>query len=225
MWLAQDYVGPRELVIFSTSPVPIVLGEDLAGMPNVRLVNAPQTADFEPWTSLGQVRNAALDYGDGFLFSCWDDDDLFLPWHISQCVAGWASCGKQAWKPEKSLFSTDGGKTFALAGNAMEASIIAELEVVKKFGFSENQSGAEHVQGGWLDQVKGAGQLHVAQAPPSYGYVWGDGLHKTSGAIDNADNFANHMAASDDFGDGRPLAPATLDELRERFAAAFDFRA
>ena len=35
MWLSQDYEGAKELIIFSTSPVPLVLGETLAKMPNV----------------------------------------------------------------------------------------------------------------------------------------------------------------------------------------------
>jgi hypothetical protein len=225
MWLAQDYEGPKELIIFSTSPVPLVLGETLAKMPNVILVNAPTREDGTPWESLGQVRNAALKHCTGFLYSCWDDDDLFLPWHLSQSVDHWARCGAKIWKPEKSLFSMDGGKSFKLAGNAMEASILAELDFVHKFGFSEKQSGAEHVQGGWLDKAREKGELFIESVSPfeSYGYVWGDGLHKTSGSIDNPDNFENHQDASNDFGDGQPLEPVTLDELKERFAAAFEW--
>lgn len=223
MFLGQDYAGPSELVIFSTSPVPLVLSADLEKRPNVILQNSPTRKNGQPWQSLGEIRNAALGYASGFLFVCWDDDDLFLPWHLSESVSRWAKSGKRAWKPRESLFSTDAGQTFKLAGNAMEASILAELEFVKEHGFSEEQSGAEHVQGGWLDVARGQDELAIEDAPPTYGYVWGDGLHKTSGNIDAPDNFESHKAASNDFGDGKPLSPWTPHQLRDRFAAAYDF--
>ena len=100
----------------------------------------------------------------------------------------------------------------------MEASILARLDFVKSHGFSTKQSGGEHVQGGWLDKVKGD-EFIIESVRPSYAYVWGDGLHKTSGSIDNPDNFENHMNASQDFGEGKKLEPASLAELQARFRA------
>ena len=222
-WLHQDYAGPTELVIFNTAPVPLELGETLGALHNVKNIHAPTNAKGEPWSSLGEVRNAALQHATGELYSCWDDDDLFLPFHLTQGVGKWLEHKAIAWKPRFSLFSNDGGQTFKLAGNAMEASILASLDFVKRHGFSTKQSGGEHVQGGWLDKLKG-GDFIIENVRPSYAYVWGDGLHKTSGSIDNPDNFENHKNASQDFGEGRKLEPASLAELQERFRAAYEWR-
>ena len=116
----------------------------------------------------------------------------------------------------------DGGKSFQFAQNAMEASILVDLEFVKEHGFSTRQSGAEHVQGGWLDMANKLRELTIEEVTPneSYGYVWGDGLSKTSGNIDHPNNFENHKAASRDFGRGIPLEPVELSEIQSMFEAA-----
>ena len=224
MWLSQDYKYEKELIIFNTAPERLELGEELAEMENVILCNQTSNESGKEWQSLGEIRNAALSHCSGKLYACWDDDDLFLPWHLSQGVPSWQACGRRAWKPEKSLFSTDGGRSFKLAGNSMEASILVCLDFVKEHRFSEGQSGAEHVQGGWLDKAREKRELCVENCRPSYAYVWGDGLHKTSGAIDNPDNFENHKQASRDFGLGKPLIATPLSDLKARFAAAYDFQ-
>jgi hypothetical protein len=223
MWLSQDYKYEKELIVFNTAPEPLLPGSLLSEMDNVFFIHAPKHGSGKDWESLGEVRNAALQYCSGFLYSCWDDDDLFLPWHLSQGKRAWRECGKIAWKPEHSLFSQDGGRTYKLAGNSMEASFLVRLDFVKEHGFSEKQSGAEHVQGGWLDKARELGEVCVENIRPSYAYVWGDGLHKTSGAIDNPNNFEHHKAASTDFGEGVLVVPATLEELKIRFAAAYSW--
>ena len=224
MFLGQDYEGPTELIIFNTAPVPLELSPELKAQGNIINVHAPTNAEGNPWTSLGEVRNAALDHATGDLYSCWDDDDLFLPFHLTQSVRHWLLVKAVAWKPEFSLFSNDGGKTFSLAGNSMEASIIARLDFVKEHGFSTKQSGGEHVQGGWLDIARAKRELLIENVRPSYGYVWGDGLHKTSGAIDNPNNFENHQAASQDFGEGLTLDPWKPEMLEWKFKAAYEFK-
>ena len=83
----------------------------------------------------------------------------------------------------------DGGKSFKFAQNAMEASILCDLNFICEHGFSTTKSGGEHVFGGWLDRLKKEDQLTIEDVTPSYAYVWGDGLSKTSGNIDHPDNF------------------------------------
>lgn len=222
MWLNQDFLGEKELIIFNTSEHPFVIGDKLQGMANVHSIHAPRKTDGTNYGSLGEVRNEALKYATGDLYSCWDDDDLFLPFHLSQSYERYMQANCLAWKPKHSLFSNDGGKTFKLAGNAMEASILADMAFVRKHKFSTNQSGAEHVQGGWLDKLK-KNEFVIEEIRPSYAYVWGDGLHKTSGSIDNPNNFENHKTASEDFGIGKALIPATEAELKERFKAAYEW--
>ena len=95
----------------------------------------------------------------------------------------------------------------------MEASILCDLNFVQEHGFSTTKSGGEHVFGGWLDRLKKENQITIEEVTPSYGYIWGDGLSKTSGQIDNPNNFENHKKASQDFGDGSPLLPVPMTDL------------
>lgn len=218
MFLVQSWPD-RELVIFNTAEVPLTLGP-FRNSGLVRVINQSTKANGEPYQSLGDVRNEALVHADGELFVCWDDDDLFLPHHLEQSVKAWKAAGTMAWKPQKSFFSTDGGKSFKFAQNSMEASIISCISFVREFGFSTAQSGGEHVQGGWLDQARSQGQLTIEDVTPreSYGYIWGDGLSKTSGNIDHPNNFENHKEASQDFG-AVPLEPVPHADLLPLFLA------
>ena len=223
MWISQDYKKEKELVLFNTAPTPLLLSDELSEY-DIKNIHAPTNSSGDPFSSLGEVRQEALFHATGFLYACWDDDDLFLPFHLSQAVAKFQENDCVAWKPEHSLFSQDGGNTFKLAGNAMEASIIARMDFVKEHGFSTKQSGGEHVQGGWLDIAREKKVFIVENVRPSYAYVWGDGLHKTSGSIDHPNNFENHQNASLDYGEGKKIIPATLEELKERFAKAYDWK-
>ena len=211
MFLAQDY-PKKSLLIFNTAPTPITIDPDLHGL-GIRVVNQSINSDGSPFESLGQVRSAALNHAEGDQWICWDDDDLFLPYHISTAVTRLKQAGTLAWKPLRSLFSGDGGETFKFAQNAMEASILCDLNFVLEHGFSTTKSGGEHVFGGWLDRLKKEDQLTIEDVTPSYGYIWGDGLSKTSGNIDHPNNFENHKNESQDFGDGSPLFPVPLSDL------------
>jgi len=209
-FLAQDYPH-KTLLIFNTAVKEIVLDDELKDR-GVRVVNRQTNQDGTPFRSLGEVRRGAMNFGEGDAWICYDDDDLFLPYHISQSVDRYKKAGTLGWKPRHSLFSGDGGKTFKFAGNAMEASILVDLNFVREHGFSTEKSGGEHVFGGWLDKLREQDQLTIEDIRPSYAYVWGDGLSKTSGNIDNPDNFENHKEQSQDFGDG-PLSPVEYKEI------------
>ena len=209
-FLAQDYPD-KSLLIFNTAVKEIVLDEELEGR-GIRVVNKQTNSDGSPFSSLGQVRQGAISYGEGDAWICWDDDDLFLPYHISQSVLRWLRSRTLGWKPKHSLFSGDGGKTFKFAGNSMEASVLVDLPFVREHGFSTTKSGGEHVFGGWMDKLREQNQLTIEEIRPSYAYVWGDGLSKTSGNIDAPDNFENHKENSQDFGDG-PLKPVEYKEI------------
>ena len=99
MFLWQDY-PVKELVVFNTAPTPIHLDPYLRSFANVRVVNQPLKADGTPYQSLGDVRTASLAHAEGDVYICWDDDDFFLPWHITNGIERKGS--DIAWKPEVS---------------------------------------------------------------------------------------------------------------------------
>lgn len=219
MFIAQDYPN-KELVIFNTAQTPLVLDDSLSYRGDIRVVNQTTKSNGEDYASLGDVRNSSLEHADGDLYICWDDDDLFMPWHISQAVENYIQCDELAWKPDVSYMSTNGGNSFkGIVGNSMEASFVVDMTQIKKCGFSTNKSGAEHVDGGWLSQTSWR-QQDVSPFE-SYGYIWGDtrAPHKTSGTINDEGNFENHKLRSDDFG-SEPLKAAPFSVMEKFFRSA-----
>ena len=73
-WKYQDYDN-KELIIFNTAPVPLELDESLKEY-NIAVHNHPTEVGTDiPYTSLGKIREQALAFTTGSIYSCWDDDD------------------------------------------------------------------------------------------------------------------------------------------------------
>ena len=217
-WRHQDYQN-KELVIFNTAPVPLELDSAVKDNHNIRVVNWETEAGTDiPYSSLGKIRADAQLWAKGDVYICWDDDDMFLPWHISQGVEKLKEHGKPAWKPKRSYFSRDGGETFQYAQNSMEASILVDINELRKYGFS-HESGSEHLK--WLIPMRDSGDLVIEEITPfeSYAYVWGSDLapHKTSGNIDHPNNFENHKVGSTDFGEGKKLTFVHAEQVEKLF--------
>src|SRR5687768_14508500 len=103
-FLDQDYPH-RELVILNNHPVPLEYDHPL-----VRIYNEPK------YPSLGHCRDRLLELARGEFVRTWDDDDLYLPWTLSQGV-GHIPVDAAAWKPARSWW-VNGDSPAALAGNA-----------------------------------------------------------------------------------------------------------
>lgn len=77
MFLDQDY-PKKELIILN----------DCAGqryqftLPEVRVFNLDTK-----FATLGEKRNAAIELSGGEVIAVWDDDDVYLPWHLSFSLA------------------------------------------------------------------------------------------------------------------------------------------
>ena len=225
MFINQDYEN-KHLVIFNTAETPFEGCEWLRQSGKVSIINQPFKSNGDPYTCLGDVRQASLDHAFGDIYICWDDDDLFFPWHISLGVDQLLKSGTLAWKPDKSYYSPNGGESFTgLLGNAMEASVLVSLQEVKRYGFSTKRSGGEHVDGGWFDKLGGPRREDGVISPfESYGYIWGDSRagHKTSGHIGDKNNFESHKAQSTDFGEGKLLTPAAPSCMDKFFKASLN---
>jgi hypothetical protein len=221
-WKYQDYDN-KELIIFNTAPVHIQLDDGLSDY-NIRVINQQdETGTSTPFKSLGKVREDSLEYADGDIYICWDDDDMFLPWHMSQGMKKLNEHGSHAWKPEHSYFSMDGGKTYKYAGNSMEASILVDINELKKHGFFY-ESGSEHLK--WLDPMNKSKDVVIESVRPleSYAYVWGSKIapHKTSGNINHPDNFEHHKQGSLDFGVDKKLTFVDNEQVEQLFVNVYN---
>jgi glycosyltransferase involved in cell wall biosynthesis len=75
-FLRQDYLE-KELILLNDCPTQELTCE----LPGVVVVNVPRR-----FRSLGEKLNAAAGFSRGELIAPWDDDDISLPWRLSQSV-------------------------------------------------------------------------------------------------------------------------------------------
>jgi len=203
-FVQQDYEN-RELVILNNHPTPLVIEH-----PKVRVVNEPGHA------TLGDCRNRLLELAAGDFVRTWDDDDLYLPWSISQGVAHIGDA--DAWKPARSWF-TNGGARYELRGNAMEASILCRADVARRHGYFAG-GGDEHktLLAGLSNRLK---QRELGPWT-AYCYRWGCGQHHISGSLGSRsieERTAAWIESNQNAGDGTPLQLADLSAWWERIAA------
>ena len=217
-FLAQDYPAKR-LFILNNHPVPL-----RCDLPEVTIFNEPSD---EP----GIPRNRLLaKVGPEFLFvHTWDDDDAWLPWHLSQAVRqigrSWTNDIKAAWKPVRSWIRFFATGEYKLNSNNYEASMIVRRDYMAKVGYGI-ASGNEHRP--LLDALKADKALATTEvgARASYIYSWrGDFSHASAalardmrtGVQDQtlAERDAAWRKLQTDPGDGKtPLTPA---DIRPRY--------
>ena len=203
MFLDQSYEN-KELIIFNTAEKKLELNDSLKNE-NIKVINQSiSTETNKPYINIGEVRRDSLKHMDGDIYICWDDDDYYMPFHIEQGINYLNKSKKLAWKPKKSYYSCDGGLTYNLVSNNMEASILVKKEIFDLVNFNDG-TGNEHIS--WLSYLRNNNQIDENEniTPfESYAYIWGDGEHKQSGNIKNPDNFEEHKKYSIDFGN-KPL--------------------
>lgn len=193
-FLLQDYEN-KELIILNNHEVPLVFDH-----PRVRIINEPGHP------TLGHCRNRLIQLAEGELVRTWDDDDLYLPWAISQGVANIKNA--PAWKPRESWFSRR-NSLYMRDENVYEASITFRRDIVLKYGYQESGGDEHHpLLAGIMDHEGGC---RKDDARPSYCYRWGTALHRISGSLGSGsieDRTQAWMQANNDTGNGEPLAPA-----------------
>jgi hypothetical protein len=216
-FLNQDANTEKELIIYNTDlEYPLVLDPELQNY-NITIVN--NNTDYitgSPYTNIGSIRRDSLQHATGTHYICWDDDDIFLPWHIRQCVDGYEKNPDiWAWKPHTSMFwKANHGPE--LACNNMEASILIDIAKLRECGFLNHQGGGEHLH--WIDTFSKAKKFYIEKnSIPSYCFNWADTGemrgHKQSGTIDRIDNFVYHKTNTTDYAKGPLTANVIIDNI------------
>jgi hypothetical protein len=222
MFLNQDYGGEHALLIYNNSPVKQGLGEfNLSKGKDVVLMNRPTDLETgEPYNNLGAIYRDALsfvpDHIDIVIF--WDDDDLFLPNHITSGVEGVLRAreqGKIAYKPAQSYYRHAGG--IQLMSNTLEPSFFVPLAHLREHGFHQSTSD-QHLK--WVDPlVYGENVLVDDKGKPTLIYNWGDveiPTFKTSGNAGNPNNFTNYRNFSTDHGD-QVITPWSTERIQKYY--------
>ncbi len=222
-FLEQDYEGDHTLLIWNNSSVPYILHlpDGIPSNKHVKLVNSPKNSiTNKNYLTLGEIYNdILLCVNDYDVITHMDDDDIFLPNHISAGVLGFnaaVTLGWEGYKPQFSYYRSTEGIT--PASNVLEPSMFIKLSSLKEFGYADNTSD-QHLQ--WVNGIKGRdGLLVLEHGPKTLIYNWGDGkvipTFKTSGDPKNPGNFQNYRYYSQDHGN-RIVSPISKEEIQDYY--------
>ena len=176
-FLWQDYPGGSRLLILNDAPAPLSVAAPRITVHNSRL----------RYPTLGHKRQALLEMASTPLVAHWDDDNVYLPWHLTSVVSALLGHpGARCAKPGAAWYGWGLPGRWELRGvrrNNFEGQMVFDRErALELGGYPPLDSGQALAL---LNAFRRAGELHTWDPPPhelSYIYRWGDGLRHVSGA-------------------------------------------
>lgn len=215
-FLDQDY-AEKTLLIYQNS---IVFQRLNSNTPkNVILINQCRNSANQPYTCLGEIYNDAINHVpvDTDVLIFWDDDDIFLPNHMSEGIKGLQRGGKKAYKPARSIYKEK--ENLVLVSNTLEPSMFVQFSHIKKYGF-KNTTSDQHLS--WIEPLVRDSDIFVdPEGIPTYICDWSQeiGTFKTSGNPYHDHNFSNYRSHSVDHGDGiiTPISAAKAEIIYKQF--------
>jgi hypothetical protein len=229
-FLDQDYTDNHLLLIFNNSDISQRSGytneimDDYPLNKGVKVINQHiDSKTGKPYATLGAIYNDILKHipDDTDIVTHWDDDDIFLPNHISEGVEGLhrANMGVdmfwKAYKPEKSYYRHPHG--IELMGNNLEPSVFVEFAYLKEYGYHDNTEN-QHMK--WFQPLLEQQRMYIDRSgAPTLIYNWGDTdipTFKTSGNAGHINNFQNYRNFSQDHGD-HVITPWTYQQVQKYY--------
>jgi len=200
-FLQQDYRN-KELIILNHHPVPLAC----ESYPGVRVYNEPP----EKHERLYLTRNRLFQLARGEMVRAWDDDDLYLPWCVSQGVEQLRlNEGRVAWKPKRSWYC-EYNRTFCLDERNYEPSMTMWREAALRYPCMDE---GDRDFSAMLSGFASRGGVARTEMGEMSGFIcrWGNGVHHVSGKLGYSDHdsrFQEWRDNSNDVGEGGPLTPA-----------------
>lgn len=202
-FLQQTALPRATLLIYNQHPVPLRCDH-----PRVRVVNEPP-----PPGNLRHVRARMHELADpaADLLHWWDDDDLYLPWHLDDCLRLVGDAA--AWKPASCWVQSETG--YERKSATFEGSWVFRADHLRAAPLDTHLSYADHPV---TLQTIDAGRLATSElgGRTSYVYRWNSDAQHLS-AYGGVGTQPEHRRSvewwrrrSRDTGDGRPLRPADL---------------
>ena len=168
-FLQQSAISQATLLIYNQHPSPLFFDH-----PRVRVVN-----ETGPQVSLRYIRQRMHELSDpaADLIHWWDDDDLYLPWHLQDCLDHVGD--HVAWKPAASWVSLANTR-YERKRNRFEASWIFRSDYLKAAPIDGHPDYTDHPV---IRQAEEAGLLAETELgdKTSYIYRWDIGTQHLSG--------------------------------------------
>jgi hypothetical protein len=167
-FLQQSALSQATLLIYNQHPVPLHFDH-----PRVRVIN-----EIEPPQALRYLKQRMFELADptaDFIHG-WDDDDLYLPWHLEDCLEHIGD--NVAWKPASSWMS-EGNVKFSRSVNMFEGSWVFRADYLKAAPVDTHQTYIDHPV---YVQTLDAGLLATTEfeGRTSYIYRWATGTEHLS---------------------------------------------
>lgn len=203
-FLSQTALSRATLLIYNQHPIPLLFSH-----PNVRVVN-----EAPPRGSLRFIRHRMHELArpTANFIHWWDDDDLYLPWHLEQCLE---HIGQSvAWKPASSWISLR-NEEFSRHVNTFEGAWIFSSGYVKAAPLDTHPLYTDHPI---IRQTEEAKLLATTElgGRTSYIYRWANGAEHVSAyrglCTEEAqeENLNAWRSLSTDIREDGELAPADL---------------
>ena len=192
------------------------------------------------YETLGHKRQALLEMANTRIVAHWDDDDLYLPWHLSRLIKEYQKTDAQCVKPADAWWVCGPQGSWDVKGpkhNQFEGQMLFDRERALKPFQWRRYSKDEDAPGGYPPMVSGQalalmkkfryiGRYHEWKQGPagiSYCYRWRDKIGHISGLKPKAKSHADFARLNRDFGEG-PLIPDEdpLRWARKRMKPVFE---
>lgn len=212
-FLGQTVTSGATLLIYNQHPLPLQFDH-----PRVRIVN-----ERPPQGSLRHIRRRMLDLADptAELIHFWDDDDLYLPWHLEDCLTHIGD--DAAWKP-RSCWMSQYDRVFSRHVNRFEGSWVFRADYVQAAPLNTHPTYTDHPVYLQTSDAKLLTTTELGGAT-SYIYRWANGSeHVSAFGGGHCEDTQRHnielwRARSKDVRPDGKLAPA---DLRLRWQAYLD---
>jgi hypothetical protein len=200
-FLQQTEISNATLLIYNQHPQPLFFDH-----PRVRIVN-----EAGPSVALRFIRQRMLELSDPLadLIHFWDDDDLYLPWHLEDCLKHIGD--NVAWRPASGW--TSGRNTefspHTRSTSRVEGSWVFRAEYLKGAAIDTHPSYSDHPV--YLQAAEAGLDTSAGGTRPSYIYRWNTGTtHLSTATDDQAANVADWRSGSTDVREDGVLVPADL---------------
>lgn len=191
-FLRQDYEGPKELLILNDCPRQELSCET----PGVRIINWASR-----FSSLGAKYNMLVSLARYNLIMPAEDDDISLPWRISQAVEHLGS--SHYWNPQQLYYWEHGKKPVRDHGGvAHNASIYTKSAWLSVGGYPPVSGNQDALFDAALRRLGPPAQPLGADERPAYIYRWGVSEHLSG----NSDHESFYRAYGE-----RPVAEGLFD--------------
>jgi hypothetical protein len=158
-FLLQDYPN-KELIIFNNHPQPIVPHQKLIKH-NIKVINGGDYKD----KPMGLIYNDCMKCvsEDSEYISIWDDDDMYLPWHLSSQMNKLLNSDKSAVRSKfgywQDIYDPNGhineDESYTIISNTLEASmIVKKIKIFFNINALKGDNDYTHLHTPWVSKVQ-----------------------------------------------------------------------